>query len=136
VAPLALKAIVAVIASKAGHPRRALKAAVKAVPKVALNPVANSAENNPVVLHPAEAKAASNHVAINDKMHVLTIAVIHVVTASTHATAAPHARLPVTVLEAVQAIVSHVALRSLALATSNLTMLADMPHPSALALKY
>jgi hypothetical protein len=143
VAHLALKAIVAVIASKAVaivlktvvHLRLALKDALKvvaiSVPKLAqkavLNNVVIPAANN-AASHLAVVKHALSHVAINAP----TIAGA---TASTHATAVPHAHPAVTMRAAVPAIVRHAALKSWVPVTSSLTMPVVMQHPSALALK-
>jgi hypothetical protein len=144
VAHPALKAIVAVIASKAVaivlktvvHRLLALKDALKvaaiSVQKLAQKAVLSheviSAANN-AVSHLAVVKPALSHVAISAP----TIAAA---TASTHATAVPHAHQAVTTLAAVPAIVLHAALKSWVLATSSHTMPVVMQHPSALALKY
>jgi hypothetical protein len=144
VAHPALKAIVAVIASKAVaivlktvvHRLLALKDALKvaaiSVQKLAQKAVLShgviSAANN-AVSHLAVVKPALSHVAISAP----TIAAA---TASTHATAVPHAHQAVTMLAAVPAIVLHAALKSWVLATSSHTMPVVMQHPSALALKY
>jgi hypothetical protein len=143
VAHPALKAIVAVIASKAVaivlktvvHRLLALKDALKvaaiSVQKLAQKAVLShgviSAANN-AVSHLAVVKPALSHVAISAP----TIAAA---TASTHATAVPHAHQAVTMLAAVPAIVLHAALKSWVLATSSHTMPVVMQHPSALALK-
>jgi hypothetical protein len=143
VAHPALKAIVAVIASKAVaivlktvvHRLLALKDALKvaaiSVQKLAQKAVLShgviSAANN-AVSHLAVVKPALSHVAINAP----TIAAA---TASTHATAVPHAHQAVTMRAAVPAIVLHAAPKSWVLATSSHTMPVVMQHPSALALK-
>ena len=151
VAHLALKATVAVTASKAVaivlktvvHPHRALKLALRAeakvaaisVQKAASNPAVISAANN-AALHLAVAKAVSSPVAISVKMHVLRIEVATVLNHVTIATAVPRAHLAVvTMLAAVQAIVSQGALKWSVLATSSPTMQVATQHPSALALK-
>jgi superfamily II DNA/RNA helicase len=95
--------------------------------KVVLSHGAISAANN-AVSHLAVVKPALSHVAINAP----TIAAA---TASTHATAVPHAHQAVTMRAAVPAIVLHAAPKSWVLATSSHTMPVVMLHPSALALK-
>ena len=139
VAHLVLKATEVVTASKAvaivlktvAHLLLALKDALKvaaiSVQKVVLSQGVISAANN-AVSHLAVAKPALSHVAINAP----TIAAA---TASTHATAVPHAHQAVTMLAEVPAIVLHAAPKSWVLATSSHTMPVVMQHPNALALK-
>ena len=143
VAHLVLKATEVVTASKAvaivlktvAHLLLALKDALKvaaiSVQKLAQKAVLSngviSAANN-AASPLAEVKPALSPVAIN----ALTIAAA---TASTHAKAAPHAHLAVTMHAVVPVIVLPAAPKWWVLATSNHTMRAVMQHPSALAPK-
>ena len=139
VAHLVLKATEVVTASKAvaivlktvAHLLLALKDALKvaaiSAQKVVLSQGVISAANN-AVSHLAVVKPALSQEAINAP----TIAAA---TASTHATAVPHAHQAVTMHAAVPAIVLLAAPKSWVLATSSHTMPVVMPHPSALALK-
>jgi hypothetical protein len=139
VAHLVLKATEVVTASKAvaivlktvAHLLLALKDALRvvaiSVQKVVLSQGVISAANN-AVSHLAVVKPALSQEAINAP----TIAAA---TASTHATAVPHAHQAVTMHAAVPAIVLLAAPKSWVLATSSHTMPVVMPHPSALALK-
>jgi hypothetical protein len=143
VAHLVLKATEVLTASKAvaivlktvAHLLLALKDALKvaaiSVQKLAQKAVLSqgviSAANN-AVSHLAVVKPALSQEAINGP----TIAAA---TASTHATAVPHAHQAVTMRAAVPVIVLHAAPKSWVLATSSHTMPVVMQHPSALALK-
>jgi hypothetical protein len=140
---LALKAIAAVIVSKAvaialktvAHLHLVLKVALKVAAISVLKVASNHAANN-AVLHLAVAKAVLSPVAINAQTTVAVTASKRATTArAVHPVLLVHPAAE-TMPAVAQAIASHpVAPRSLVQATSSPTTLAVMQHPSALALK-